>query len=185
MIRHDLVATHEDSLLLIIDFQQAMLNVISSWEKIAREVIRLIEIAQIVHVPVLLTEQYRKGLGGTIPEVIRKIKTPMVFQKEAFSACLEPDFLSTIHGFHRRKIVVVGMETHVCVLQTSLDLINAGFQVHLAADAVASRTTENRDIAVNILRQAGAVISSAETVIFQWAHRSNTDTFRRILPIVK
>jgi len=184
-IRHEMVATHEDSLLLIIDFQQAMLKVISSWEKIAGEVTRLIETAQIVKVPILLTEHYRKGFGGTIPEVIQKIKSPSVFQKEAFSACLEPDFLSTVQGFQRRKIVVVGMETHVCLLQTALDLMMSGFQVHLAADAVASRTTENRDIAINILRQAGAVISSVETIIFQWAYRSNTDTFRKILPIVK
>jgi nicotinamidase-related amidase len=77
------------------------------------------------------------------------------------------------------------METHVCVLQTALDLIASGFQVQLAADAVASRTTENRDIAIHILRQAGAVVTSTETVIFQWARRANTDSFRRILPVVK
>ena len=77
------------------------------------------------------------------------------------------------------------METHVCVLQTGLDLIKSGYQVHLVADAVASRVTENRDIATELFREAGAVISSAEIVIFQWARRSNTDDFRKILPIVK
>ena len=113
------------------------------------------------------------------------MESPIVFQKEHFSACLETDFLSTVRSFNRNKIVVAGMETHVCVLQTGLDLIKSGYQVHLVADAVASRVTENRDIATELFREAGAVISSAEIVIFQWARRSNTDDFRKILPIVK
>jgi len=77
------------------------------------------------------------------------------------------------------------METHVCVLETGLDLIKAGYQVHLVADAVASRSTENRDIPIELFRQAGAVITSTEIVIFQWARRANTEEFRKILPIVK
>lgn len=108
-----------------------------------------------------------------------------MFQKEHFSACLEKDFIPTIHSFTRKKIVVVGMKTHVCVLQTSLDLIKAGFQVHLVADAIASRVNTNRDIAIDLMRQAGAVISSTEIVIFQWTCCANTDVFRKILPIVK
>jgi nicotinamidase-related amidase len=185
LIRHEFVATLEDSLLLIIDFQQAMLKVMPSWEKIARKVGQLAQAAQILEVPVLLTEQYKKGLGETIPKVLQEIKSPRVFQKEYFSACLETDFLPTIRSFQRNKVVIAGMETHVCVLQTALDLIKAGYQVHLASDAVASRMTENRDIAIDILRQAGAVIGSVEIIIFQWACRSNTDNFRKILPIVK
>ena len=185
MIRHEFVATREDSLLLIIDFQQALLKVMDSWEKIARTVGQLTRAANTLGVPILVTEQYKKGLGETIPEVLREIKSPMVFQKEYFSACLEADFPSTVHSFRRNKIVVVGMETHVCVLQTGLDLIKSGYHVHVVADAVASRVTENRDIAIGLLREAGAVISSAEIVIFQWACRANTDDFRKILPIVK
>jgi nicotinamidase-related amidase len=80
---------------------------------------------------------------------------------------------------------VAGLETHVCVLQTCLDLIHAGFRVHIAADAVSSRLNANRVIALDLLRQAGAVVSSVETVIFQWACRANTAPFRRILPIIR
>lgn len=185
MIRHEFVATPGDSLLLIIDIQQAMLKVMDSWETIARKVGQLTQAARILEIPILLTEQYKKGLGETIPEVLQGIESPVVLHKEHFSACLEPDFLPAVRSFQRKKIVVAGMETHVCVLQTALDLIHSGYQVHLAADAVASRTTENRDIAIDILRQAGAVISSVEIIIFQWACRANTDNFRRILPVVK
>jgi len=185
MDRSEFVATREDSLLLVIDIQQAMLRVIDRWETVAGKTKQLIQSANVLEVPILLTEQYKKGLGITLPELTQEIKSPQVFQKEHFGACLEKEFIPTIQSANRKKIVVVGMETHVCVLQTCLDLIRAGFQVHLVADAVASRVDENRDIAIELLRQAGAVISSTEIVIFQWACRANTDEFRKILPIIR
>jgi nicotinamidase-related amidase len=185
MIRHEFIAGCQDSLFLVVDFQVGMLKVINSWERIAGKVNQLIQTANILGIPILLTEQYKKGLGETHPKVLNEIKSPVICQKEHFSACMEPDFLSAIHSFRRNKIIVVGMEAHVCVLQTCLDLIKAGFQIHLVADAVASRVKENRNIAIDILRQGGAVITSTEIVIFQWAYRANTENFRKILPVVK
>lgn len=185
MERSEYTATREDSLLLIIDIQQAMLKVIDSWEMIAGKAKQLIQSANALEVPILITEQYKKGLGETLPDLIQEVESPQIFQKEHFSACLEEDFIPTVQSFNRKKVIVVGMETHVCVLQTCLDLIKAGFQVYLAADAVASRVNDNCDIALDLLRQAGAVIASTEIIIFQWACRANTDAFRKILPIVK
>ena len=184
-MRHPFVATREESLLLVIDFQSAMLNVMDDWQEKARRVNQLTRAADTLGVPVVVTEHYRKGLGGTIPEVADAIREATVLHKEHFSACLEPDFLGAIRSFGRRQTVVAGMETHVCVLQTGLDLIQAGYQVQLVADAVASRTDSDRDVGVGLFRQAGAAITSTETVIFQWAFRANTDEFRQILPIVK
>ncbi len=184
-LRHGFVANREDSLLLIVDFQSAMLKVIDSWKMIAGKVLQLIRAANTLGIPILVTEQYKKGLGETIPEILHEAGSPVPFQKKHFSACLETDFLSTVNSFHRKKIILIGMETHVCVLQTGLDLIKAGWQIHLAADAVASRTVENRQIAIDLFREAGAVISSVEIIIFQWACCSDTDDFRKILPIVK
>jgi len=184
-MRHEYVATRQDSLLLIIDFQQGLLKVMDSWEKVAQKVTQLIRAANTLEIPILLTEQYKKGLGETISQLLGEIKSPRVFEKEYFSACMENGFLSTLDAYNRSKIIVAGMETHVCVLQTCLDIIKSGYQVHLIADAVASRTSENRDTAINILRKAGAIISSTEIVIFQWACRANTEDFRKILPIVK
>ena len=146
---------------------------------------QLTQAAEALGIPILLTEQNSKGLGGTIPEVVGQIKSPKVFHKEHFSACLEADFLALINSCHRNKIVLVGMETHVCVLQTGLDLIKEGYQLHLVADGVASRTTQNRDIAIDLFREAGAVVTSAAIVIIHWARRANTEEFRKILPIVK
>jgi isochorismate hydrolase len=185
MKRHQYILNREDSLLLIIDFQQALLKVIESQETITRRVCQLVRTANILDVPVLFTEQYKKGLGETYPELFREFKSPTVIEKEHFSACMNSDFMSAVNSFSRSRIVVTGIETHVCVLQTCLDLIESGFDVHVAADAAASRLKENHDIAIDQLTQAGAVVSSTEIIIFEWTKRANTDEFRKILPVVK
>lgn len=184
-MRHPFVAVREESVLLIVDIQRAMLKVMADWEKIAKKVNQLVAGAHALGVPIAVTEHYKKGLGETIPEVANGLGDARIFQKEHFSACLEPDFLPGLAAFGRRKVVLVGMEAHVCVLQTGLDLVHAGYQVQLVEDAVASRAASDRATAVGLFRDAGAVITCTETVLFEWAYRSNTDEFRKILPIVK
>lgn len=184
-MRHDYIAVREESLLLIIDFQPSMRKVVNTWEHIAGNLKKLVQAANILEIPIVVTEQYVKGLGKTHPDLLGQMQSPSIFQKEHFSACMESDFLPTLGAFKRTRIVVAGLEAHVCVLQTCLDLIRSGFQVHVAADAVASRVNDNRAIALDLLRQAGAVVTSAEIVIFQWAGRANSADFRRLLPIIK
>jgi nicotinamidase-related amidase len=184
-MRHPYTAEREESILLIIDIQQAMLKAIPTWEATLRRVIQMIQAAKALDIPILLTEHYKKGLGETVPEVKSAVGNATFFQKEYFSACLEKDFLETVAAFGRKKIVLVGMETHVCALQTGLDLIQAGYQLQAAQNALASRYPEDWKTAIKLFREAGAVITTAEIVIFQWACRSNTDEFRKILPIVK
>lgn len=185
MSRHPFTARREDSLLLVIDIQQAMLKVIQDWEGITRKVNQLTRAADRLDVPIVLTEQYPKGLGATIPQVMEAIRSPRVYHKEHFSACREEGFVDALRSFDRPRIILVGMEAHVCVLQTGLDLIHAGFQVQVAADAVSSRTVFNRDVGIQLLRQAGAVVTTAEIVMFQWIHRSNTEEFRKVHPLLK
>lgn len=184
-MRHPFVAGKDDSLLLVVDIQEAMLKVIPNWEAVARRTTQLVRAAAVLGVPAAVTEHYKKGLGDTIPELREELAGATFLQKEHFSACLEPDFLERIRALGRKTIVLTGTETHVCVLQTGLDLIQAGFQVHLVEDAVGSRSERDRVTAVNLFREAGAVVTSTEIVIFQWTRRSNTDEFRRILPLVK
>ncbi len=102
-----------------------------------------------------------------------------------FNACLEDNFVNTVHRFKRRKIVVAGVETHICVLQTGLDLIGNGYQLHVVENAISSRFDEDRNAGLNLLREAGAVMATAESIIFQWIRRANTEDFRDILPVVK
>lgn len=184
-MRHPFVAERENSLLLIIDIQQAMLKVISTWQETIRRTNQLIQSARLLGVPILVTEHYKKGLGETVSEITGELKEATFYQKEYFSACLEDDFIDTVRQSGRRQIVVTGMETHVCVLQTVLDLIASGFQLHVVKNAVASRYKEDWEAAVELFRDAGAVITTAEIVIFEWICRSNTEDFRKVLPIVK
>ncbi len=185
MDRHPFIARREDSLVLVIDIQQAMLKIIDDWEQVAWKVSQITRAAEIFHIPVLVTEQYPKGLGPTIPQVLQAIRSPEVFIKEHFSACQEDGFIESLRSSGRSRIIVVGMEAHVCVLQTALDLIQSGFEVQIVLDAVSSRAALNRDIGIELLRQAGAVITSTEIVLFGWIHRSNTEEFRRVHPILK
>lgn len=185
MQRHDFIATAEDSLLLIVDFQQNLLKVMPESAALAQRMMQLGQAAALLDVPVVVTEQYKKGLGATSQQVMEKLHNPLVVQKEHFSACLEGEFLPALSKFGRKQIIVVGMEAHVCVLQTCLDLLQAGYQVQVMADAVASRSEQNCQIGIELMRQAGVLISSTEMVIFQWTRRANTDLFRKILPIVK
>ena len=184
-MRHPWTAEHEDSLLLVVDVQGAMEKAVPVWGKVVHRIRQLLAAAHVRGIPVLVTEHYKKGLGETAPEIADHLKNATIFQKEFFSACLEKDFLATVRRFGRRKIVVTGMETHVCVLQTVLDLMAAGYQVHIVRNAVASRYQEDWQAALEIFRDAGAVITTAEIVIFQWACQANTEAFRKILPIIK
>lgn len=184
-MRHEFVARSEESLLLVIDVQEALRPAMDALPAVCRRITQVVAAARLTDVPVVVTEHYRKGLGPTVAELAEPLAGSVFFQKEHFSACLEPDFLPLMQSFRRRRIVVAGMETHVCVLQTVLDLIRAGFQVHLVKNAVASRFSEDREAALDIFRAAGAVVTTTEIVVFQWARRSNTDLFRKLLPIVK
>ncbi len=185
MLRHGYIATAEDSLLLIIDFQERLLKAMDDWQLLAKHMIQLSQAAALLDVPVVLTEQYKEGLGATAAQVLQAVKDPQVLQKDHFSACLEDDFIPALHATGRKKIIVAGMEAHVCVLQTCLDLLQAGFEVQVLADAVTSRSAQNKQTGLDLLRQAGAVVTSTETVIFQWTRRANTALFREILPIIK
>ncbi len=184
-MRHPFVAQAEESLLLIVDIQQAMLKVIDGWQETLRRVEQLTKTARMLDIPILVTEHYKKGLGATIPELMPELENATFFQKEHFSACLEDKFVDTVRSFGRKKIIVTGMETHVCVLQTGLDLIGNGFDLHIVKNAIASRFDEDRETGLSLFRDAGAVITTTEVVIFEWARRANTENFKKILPIVK
>ncbi|XQF94373.1 isochorismatase family protein (plasmid) [Pseudoalteromonas espejiana] len=108
-----------------------------------------------------------------------------IFNKTHFSACNEHRFLKSIASYERPEVVVIGTEAHVCVLQTCLDLLAKGFKVVIAADAIGSRNKRHKKIAIEQMRDAGAIISSVETIIFQWTKKAATSKFKEILKIIK
>ena len=136
-------------------------------------------------VPVFATEQYRKGLGATVPEVAVAMAGVTPIEKLTFSACGAAGFSEALRARNVRDAILCGIEAHVCVAQTGLDLLDAGFRVFVAADAVSSRTPENCQLGLERLRGAGAVMVSTEMVLFEWLERAGTEEFKRIHALVR
>jgi len=132
-----------------------------------------------------VTEQYPKGLGRTVPELQSAIPEYKPIEKVAFNCCNEPAFLSEIKRTGRKKVIVTGMETHVCVLQTTVSLLKDGFIPHVVQDAVCSRTEENWKTGIEFMRDAGAVITCTETALFQLLKVAGTEEFKKISQRIK
>ncbi len=176
-----------DSVLLVIDVQERLCKAMD--EQVLGHLTGntgiLLEAAAELELPVLVTEQYVKGLGETVPELKQKMEAAPRLEKMSFSCCGCNDFIEQLRATGRRQIVVTGMETHVCVLQTVIELLDAGYVVHLVQDAVMSRSEQNRLAALSMMQQAGAVISCTESVLFQWLKVAGTDSFKKLSKLVK
>jgi nicotinamidase-related amidase len=169
------------SALLLIDFQSRLMPAIADGEAVVANARRLLDAARLLDVPVVVTEQYAKGLGGTVPELLPDQE--IVFHKTSFDACRMPDFLGRLPA--DRALVIAGCETHVCVLQTALGLLDAGHHVYLVRDAVASRRAESKETAIRRLERHGAEIVTTEMVVFEWVERIEHPRFREALALVK
>ena len=147
----------------------------------------LLRLAEILHIPVILTAQYVKGLGPIVPEIIEAAPGVGQFEKNSFGCFGEPGFIDQIkkRAPKARTLVVTGVESHICVMQTVLGALGSGYLVHVASDAVCSRTRENWQIGLDRMERAGAVISSTEMVVYELLGRSGTKEFKEILPLLK
>ncbi|TRW48800.1 hydrolase [Aliidiomarina halalkaliphila] len=168
------------SLLLIIDIQERLAPAIANVDALIAENVRLLRVAAELQLPRLYTEQYPKGLGATVPSLQEPLAGAHFYEKIHFSAGREPEFRDQLASLGRTQVVVTGTETHVCVLQTVLDLLALEYHVFVVADAVSSRSPENKERALARMAQAGAHVVSSEMVIFEWLERAGTDQFRTI-----
>jgi len=175
----------EDTALAVIDVQEKL--IVAMDEEIYADMLsnsmKLVKGAKILGMPVVCTQQYTKGLGNTVAELAENIDG--YIEKVSFSCCGEDSFVKTLKEKGVKNVVVAGMETHVCVLQTVLDLLSEGFNVHVAADAVCSRSDFNWQVALDMMSQAGAVITCAETVLFMLLEKAGTPEFKEISKLVK
>jgi isochorismate hydrolase len=144
----------------------------------------LLQAANLVQVPTIATEQYPQGLGETLPELKQYFSNTKSIAKTAFSACGESAFKQLLHA-DKSQIVLTGMEAHICVLQTALDLLQAGKTVFVVEDAIISRNSANKSNAIARLRDAGCVITNTESVVFEWLGNANHDAFKAISKLVK
>ena len=172
-----------DTGLLVIDVQEKLLPKILDAAQLERNVAFLVDGARLLDLPVQCTEQYPRGLGGTVPELARRL--PERPDKVAFSSCAVPAVVEHFRRAARPKVVLAGIETHVCVLHTALDLLALDFRVYVAVDAVGSRYRLDHDTALRRLEQAGAILTTCETCVFEWTGGASHPRFKEVSRLVQ
>lgn len=170
----------DNSMLLLIDIQQKLAPAIFDTRAVEQAAAWVLQVALQLDIPLLATEHYPKGLGNTVPGLRELLPDEAVVEKIHFSAWREPTVQQQLLSLGRKQIVVIGTESHVCVLQTVFDLMAAGFQVFVVAEAVGSRTSENKQLALSRMQQGGCQIISKEMLAFEWLERGDHDSFRQI-----
>jgi nicotinamidase-related amidase len=173
------------SALVIVDVQEAFRPAVIGFDRVVQNVAVLLQGARVLDIPVLVTEQYPKGLGRTVPDVSRHLDGIAPIEKLCFSAAEAGEFAERLRQSGREQVLLSGIESHVCVNQTADDLLRAGSEVHVAADAVSSRTKENRDLGLHKMERAGAVVTSVETALFELLRTAGTPEFKEIQKLVK
>lgn len=183
--RNPIILTKNDTLLLVVDFQEKILQVIRNIDSVMNNTKKLIEGCKILDVPIFYTEQYPKGLGHTAEVLKESLKDIQPYEKTSFSCFDAGTLFKTLKESGRTKVVLCGIESHVCVQQTALDLLTNGFQVYLVADAVSSRKEMDYNIALRRMEKHGAEIITTESVLFEMLEYSGTAEFKAISKLVK
>lgn len=176
------------SFLLVIDMQDRLLPVMAGAAEVERRALILIKAAKAMNVPVLASEQYPKGLGPTVPAVREAIGNAPIFEKLSFSCWRDEafkDHLTSLHEGGRPQAIVAGIESHVCVLQTAIDLAQAGFAVFAVADALSSRALSSVELAQDRMRQDGVEMVNTEMAIFELLGKAGTAQFRELSGLIK
>jgi nicotinamidase-related amidase len=174
----------DNAVVLVVDVQEKLMPAMEGAEACVAGVRKMIEAAKVLEVPALVTEQYPAGLGRTCVPVREALGETAAVEKVRYSACVE-GITEQLTKLGRRQAIVVGVETHVCVQQTVLDLLRSGYMVYVCADAVSSRRALDREMSLARMRQAGAVVTTVESVIFEMLGEAGTESFKKILRIVK
>ena len=167
--------------LVVVDIQEAFRPAVLDFDRVAAGAATLVRGARILDLPVIVTQQYPKGLGATVPELAEHLDGIEPIDKVCFSAAAADGF--DLQG--RDQALICGIESHVCVSQTAHDLLDRGVQVHVARDAVTSRTEENRELGLHKMEGAGAVVTSVETALFELLGAAGTDEFTQVQALVK
>ena len=185
MLRHDQLDV-DLAMVLVIDVQEKLLPLIEGKERVIAGARKLLQGVAVFELPVLVTEQYSKGLGGTVAPVREALpKHAKVIEKPTFSAWADDGVRAAMLAMDRTQVIIAGIETHVCVQQTALDLRSRDFEVFVCADAVGSRALVDHETALNRMRQAGVLVTTAESVLFELCQRCDTRQFKAMLEVIK
>jgi nicotinamidase-related amidase len=177
--------TPENTVLVLVDVQEKLARAMHEKEALLENTVKLVKGAKILGLPILWTEQNPKGLGNTLPEVSELISDQPPITKLSFSCCGEPRFMEQLKPLNRKQALVAGIESHVCVYQTVVDLVSMGYEVQVVADAVSSRTPENKMVGLERCKELGASVTSTETALFELLRVAEGDRFKQMLKVVK
>jgi len=170
---------------VVIDIQEKLLPHIHEGENILQKCLKLIEGLQILSIPIIITQQYTQGLGSTVPSIIQKFPEFRYIEKISFSCYDEPTFTEQVFRLGKQSIILCGIESHVCVLQTCLDLLDAGLIPVVVEDCVSSRKPNDKRIAIERMRQEGTRITTMESLLFELTRSAGNEIFKSISRIVK
>lgn len=174
-----------EAVLVMVDFQGRLAQIVDRSELVVPNALRLVKACQALDVPVLATVQVPEKLGPILEDLEKPLTGVEIIAKSHFSALREPNFLLALDTTKRRQVILTGIEAHVCVLQTGIDLLDSGYQVHVLSDGVFSRTSENHQLALERLHDRGAILSSVEIALFEMVRTSKHPAFRNISKLIK
>ncbi len=180
-----MLMTARDSGLVIVDVQERLLPAMADPDSVVRGCGTLMQAARRLDLPMLVSEQYPKGIGPTVAALKALMAPDAVLEKLHFSCGEDPGVTDRLRGFGRRQVVVAGIEAHVCVLQSALRFRQQGYEVFVAADACSSRVPRNAEIGFDRLRQNGVSVVSVEMVLFEWLNCAGTPEFKDLMKLIK
>lgn len=184
-MKHPALLDRKRAALAVIDMQEAFSKIIPDFDETASRIALMVEACKLLNLPIIVTEQYPKGLGRTVKTIARHLPEGVQpIEKLSFSACGAQEFDTRLRERHVEQVILCGIEAHICVSQTAHDLLQNGYQVHLLSDAVSTRLVRNREVAINKMARAGAIISSIEMALFELCP-AGTPEFKQMQAIVK
>ncbi|MBN1400522.1 MAG: hydrolase [Anaerolineae bacterium] len=177
--------SRDNTLLVLVDVQGKLAQIMHDREALFRNLVQLVRGVRVLGLPIIWMEQNPRGLGPTIPELAELLPDLEPIPKLSFSCCGSPEFHRALKAHDRRQVLIAGIETHVCIYQTTLDLLSLGYEVQVVGDAVSSRRAVNREIALERVRQAGAAVTSVEMALFEILRVAEGPAFKAMLQVVR
>ncbi len=178
------ILNKDEAVLIIVDIQEKLIPAMKYGQKVIENTAKLASIAKALDMPIIITVQYPKGLGNTVKEINQIADGAAKYEKMKFSACTE-EVNNALVGHAKRKVIVTGMETHVCVYQTVRDLLSKGYDVFVVSDAVCSRTKDNYKNGLSLMSEMGGIVTNTETVFFDLMKEAGTPLFKELSKLIK
>ncbi|MCK4641217.1 MAG: hydrolase [Candidatus Marinimicrobia bacterium] len=176
---------NDQSVLVMIDVQSRLFPAMNEKDQLLTNLVKAVKGFQLLGLPLIVTEQYRKGLGPTLPELSEIMPTFNPIEKRAFSCCGDDSFLDELKRIKRKQVIVCGIEAHVCVYQTCRDLLDLGYEVFLLTDAVSSRNVDDKRLTIRVLESMGVQLRSVEMALFELLNTSLHAQFKKVSTIIK